>query len=447
MKFLSGFESTYIFGTGSDVLEQTKHTERFEDDFRLVRECGLSELRYSAPWHRIERVRGEYDWRWLDSALTALRENGLQPILDPLHHTSFPDWLEGGFANPEFSRRYLAFVTAIAERYPWIRQYTVTNEPFVTTWFCGHEGKWYPFGRDDETFVSMLMNVVDATISVSRMLASTLPEVRFIHVDAAEAHRAVDKVSEGHAERGNALRFVVPDLVLGRVDADHSLYEYLLRYGAREEQLARFRSEPGRIDVMGLDYYAHCELEWCADGRVLPNSSPAGLVPTAMEYAARYQMPLMLTETNLRGYVTDRISWLKFMVEQCNEIELRLVDMGLTFEGFCWYPFIDSTDWCSLVTEANRQIDPQGIYWLEPDTLNRNKSELSDILSNLARGTMTADDIPAYRFRPPVDDELAGLLPLMDHWNWISPGNDDERPMDRPILLPATARSFAAAGK
>ena len=421
MRFLSGFESTHIFGTGKDVLELTRHTELVEQDLELVSACGLEQIRYSVPWHKIERVPGEYDWAWLDRALGCMRDLEIAPILDPLHHTSFPEWLEGGFANPEFVSRYLEFVTRLAERYPWVRHYTVVNEPFVTTWFCGHEGCWYPYYTGAGNFVPMLMNVVDAIVSVSRMLVRTIPDVCLVHVDAAERHRAFDPESRPHAEFGNNMRFLVQDLVLGLVDEDHALHPYLKHYGAEDGQLERFRSEPARIDVIGLDYYSHCELEWCRNGRIFPNRTPEGLIPTALEYAERYRKPLMLSETNIRGYVSDRISWLKFMTEQCEEIERITSKMDLPFEGFCWYPFIDSTDWCSLVKEAKGCIDPQGIFWLDDQTLSRNPSELSDLFTALAAGEAVAEDLPAYRFQNPLDDELVGLMPLMEHWNWIDP--------------------------
>ena len=422
MKFLSGFESTHIFGSGTDVLATTKHYERVEHDLWLARLTGMRELRYSAPWHTIERIRGTYDWAWMDRAMRAMLDLGIDPILDPLHHTSFPDWLEGGFANPDFPDAYLRFVTALAERYPWVPAYTVVNEPFVTTWFCGREATWYPFYKGDENFVPMLMNVIEAITSVSRMLVAANPDVRLVHVDAAERHRAADEASAPHVERSNHLRFLVPDLVLGRVDDVHPLYGYLTSNGSHPDQLAKFREQPGRIDVLGLDYYAHCELEWCSEGRIYPNRTPEGLVPTAIEYAERYRLPVMLTETNIRGYVSDRISWLKFMTEQCETIERKLGALGLPFEGFCWYPFIDSTDWCSIVTQANCNIDPQGIYWLDPAEMQRNSSELSDLYRALALGQLTSEDIPAYRFQAPLDHQLEGFMPMMSHWDWITPG-------------------------
>lgn len=91
MRFLSGFESTHIFGSGKDVLELTRHTKFVEDDLKLVKKSGLDLMRYSAPWHIIERVRGVYDWSWMDRAMRCFRDLGIQPILDPLHHTSFPE--------------------------------------------------------------------------------------------------------------------------------------------------------------------------------------------------------------------------------------------------------------------------------------------------------------------------------------------------------------------
>jgi beta-glucosidase/6-phospho-beta-glucosidase/beta-galactosidase len=421
VRFLSGFESTHIFGTKKDVLELTKHTEFFEQDLRLVNRCGLNLLRYSAPWHSIEKTKGVYDWSWLDKALNYMRRLGIEPILDPLHHTSFPDWLVGGFADPEFVDSYVRFVHALAERYPWVRHYTVVNEPFVTTWFCGKEGVWHPFRKGNKNFVEMILNVGEAISRTSRMLVEMIPNVELIHVDASEQHRALDKKSEPFAEFMSEMRFLVPDMVLGNINETHSLYLYLLKNGATEKRLRWFMENPARIDVIGLDYYSHSELEWKVKGRVYPSLYPEGFVSVAMDYVNRFNLPVMLTETNIRGFVSDRISWLKYMVEQSETLEKCLAPRGIPFKGFCWYPFIDSTDWCSLVTQANCNIDPQGIFWLDPATKRRNSSELSEIFEALARGQITSKDIPAYRFQGTLKKSLRNFMPMMEHWNWREP--------------------------
>jgi beta-glucosidase/6-phospho-beta-glucosidase/beta-galactosidase len=421
MKYLSGFESTHIFGSGKDVLELTKHTELSEEDLQLVNLSGLDLMRYSAPWHNIEKIKGVYDWRWMDKVLENMSDLGIRPILDPLHHTSFPEWLEDGFANPEFVDSYVRFVTALAERYPWVNHYTVVNEPFVTTWFCGRTGTWYPFKEGDHNFVRMILNVCEAINRISRMLAEKIPNVRLIHVDASEQHRALDEKSEPFAAFMSEMRFLVQDMVLGNINEEHKLFGYLTEHDASCERLKWFVENPARIDVIGLDYYAHSELEWNEHGRVYPNLFPEGFVSVAMDYVNRFNLPIMLSETNIRGYVSDRISWLKHMVEQCETLETLLAERGLSFEGFCWYPFIDSTDWCSLVTEANSRVDPQGIFWLDCESKKRNASELSEIYEALARGLITSKDIPAYRFGAELEKTLENFLPMMNHWQWREP--------------------------
>jgi hypothetical protein len=94
----------------------------------------------------------------------------------------------------------------------------------------------------------------------------------------------------------------------------------------------------------------------------VPSPARIGFAEVALQYARRYpHLSLMLTETSIRGYVLDRLSWLKYMVEQ-SEMLLR---NGVDLRGFCWFPFIDSTDWGSLLRRAENHLDPVGIYWLD----------------------------------------------------------------------------------
>ena len=442
MKFLSGFESTHIFGSGKDVLELTKHKQFYKEDLQLAKLSGLDLMRYSAPWHSIEKYKGIYDWEWMDKAMATMDDLGIQPILDPLHHTSFPDWLEDGFGDADFVETYVQFVTALSERYPWVKHYTVINEPFVTTWFCGNTGTWYPHKTGSNNFVHMILNVGEAINRISRMLVETIADVKIIHVDASEQHRALDKKSKPFAEFMSEMRFLVQDLILGNITEEHKLYQYLIENEAEKNRLKWFVDNPARIDVIGLDYYSHSELEWAEEGRVYPNLFPEGFVSVAMDYVNRFNLPIMLSETNIRGYVSDRISWLKYMVEQCEILEVMLKERGLSFEGFCWYPFIDSTDWCSLVTQANSNIDPQGVFWLDCDSKKRNASELSEIYEALACGQITSNDIPAYRFGSELETMLENFLPMMSHWHWRDAFETTKRKNKR---TPARGREQSAA--
>src|SRR6188508_1207176 len=121
---LGAFESTKLIGCSTDILGTTHHIERWEFDLALLRLSGIQDLRYSIPWHRIEQKPGLFDFSWLDRPMGYMYSHGMRPILDPLHHVSFPDWLEQGFANPEFPQFYQRFLVAIARRYPWATRYT-----------------------------------------------------------------------------------------------------------------------------------------------------------------------------------------------------------------------------------------------------------------------------------------------------------------------------------
>lgn len=422
MEFLTGFESTYLPLHDTDVLRLTEHDTRWRDDLRLVRDAGIRRLRYPIPWHRVERRRGHYDWSWTDEALGGLRALGLAPIADPIHHTSFPRWLTDGFLNPEFPAAYREFCQAFAERYPWVHEFTPFNEPLPTALLCTDMGAWYPARRGMDVFFQMLLNIARAICLSTAALREARPTARIIHIDTAEGHGALDAESEEFAWLLNQRRFLVHDLILGRVDEAHPLFAHLRRHtGIDEAGLRWFREHAIRIDVLGLDYYPHCEHQFHRSGSVCPSRQPRGFAALAREYHARYGLPLMLTETNIRGYVSDRISWLKYMVEQCE----TLVAEGIPFEGFTWFPFIDSTDWDSLLGQPAGHIDPVGIYWLEDGSLNRRDSALSRLYAALASDTLRGADLPAYRFLTPVSEQLAGWRPQWSGWDWRRPDTAD----------------------
>lgn len=411
------FESTKLASSGTDILGTTHHIQRWREDLELLRSASLLDIRYSVPWHRIEREPGQYDFSWFDKPMEYMYRTGMRPVLDLVHHVSFPDWLEEGFANPDFPELYERFVTAVAERYPWADAYTVFNEPLPTTLLCSHSGCWYPHHSSDEHFVRMSLNVARAICRACAAIQRVNPRAQFVHIETCETHRALDTRTEPWVEFANTRRFLMHDLILGAVNASHPAYSYLRQHGAADDELQWIADHPARIDVLGLDYYIHSEMEWRWNQErqepsiVWPVSNPAGFARIALEYARRFRVPIMLGETNLRGTFGDRITWLKFMEEQCEHVAAQT-----DFRGFCWYPSIDSTDWCHLCREAAGTVDPQGIWGLDDQRWHRYASELSDCYTRLARGAARSQDLPAYVFSNGVARDLKGYRKLMSHW-------------------------------
>ena len=152
LELIGAFESTYQPHHDIDVAESSGHVAAWRADLELARACGIRKLRYPVRWHRVEACEGRYDWSATDRVFDHMRECGLEPIVDLVHHTSYPRWLRDGFADPRFGPAFLRYVEAFAARTPWIREYTLFNEPLATLLLCGHEGVWPPYGRGMDSF-------------------------------------------------------------------------------------------------------------------------------------------------------------------------------------------------------------------------------------------------------------------------------------------------------
>jgi glycosyl hydrolase family 42 (putative beta-galactosidase) len=85
---LGGFESTHIFGRGQDILATTRHIEFWQEDLKLLLQAGITSLRYSIPWHRIEAWAGEFDWSWIDGPMQFMESAGMQPTHPEAHATA-----------------------------------------------------------------------------------------------------------------------------------------------------------------------------------------------------------------------------------------------------------------------------------------------------------------------------------------------------------------------
>ncbi|HUQ40799.1 MAG TPA: family 1 glycosylhydrolase [Acidimicrobiales bacterium] len=427
--FIGAFESAYQPAFDVDNFESTGHDERWKSDLELLAAAGVRDLRYPVRWHRVERSAGVYDWRATDEVFGWLHDRGMEPIVDLLHHLSHPAWLDG-LTDHRFGQAYLRFVEQFARRYPWVPAYTLCNEPFTTAMLAGHEGIWPPHLSGVGGFVELARALLPTMAEASRLCREMLPRARHVYVDACERHAAASPEAEAFTAMVNDRRFFVLDAFLGRAGDTERPFVALVAEAGGEDLLS---IEPGDIDVLGLDYYAHTQWEFTdAAGTGHNHSSrPTPLSELLAEYASRYDRPVIVGETNVRGYASDRVSWLKHTLEQCE----RARHAGVDVQGYCWFPFVDSADWDSVLVRHERNIDPVGVYWLD-DTLERRPSCMSEAYAAAASGVPSAD-LPAYRFRPPVSDWLAGWMPFMAHWDWQDPPvyPTDPPPPDHPVEL------------
>jgi hypothetical protein len=97
---------------------------------------GIKRLRMQAGWAKTEKVKGVYDWAWLDKIIDDAHSRGLEPWLEPGYgNTIYPGGggvnLSAGIpSSPEALKAWDKWVTALVNRYKTkVKDWEVWNEP------------------------------------------------------------------------------------------------------------------------------------------------------------------------------------------------------------------------------------------------------------------------------------------------------------------------------
>ncbi|HEY1686035.1 MAG TPA: family 1 glycosylhydrolase [Tepidisphaeraceae bacterium] len=417
----AGVECSFIPHLNVNQFEWTQH-DRFcrEDLTRAKDELGITHLRYALPWHEIEAKRGKFDWKAADERLQCAKDLGLELLLDVMHFGT-PLWLKQAAGDPEFPEALEHFTSAMVERYhSMVKIWSPCNEPLVLALFSGDFGFWPPHARKWRGYMPVLSRVVQATSRSIRAIRRQMPEATVLLCDAAESYKTRDKQLQGEVARRNLRRFLVMDLLLGRVDANHPLYSWLNAYGLSDLDLEWFRSNPQTPDVFGLDYYPHSDWQLDRAGggvRQHRADKPIGLHGVANAYWQRYGIPMMLTETSIEGQAINREIWLDSMVDDIR----RLREDGVPMLGLIWWPMIDQLDWDGALTHRVGKIHEVGLFNLHRQsdgTLKRSPSPLVEHFRELAgSGEQLVGKLENINY-PSAEAEEEQLPPLGE---WIQP--------------------------
>jgi len=363
--FATGIECSYpTIGDGRirrDQMEECGHYRQWRTDFDLVRQLGIRTLRYGVPLHRTWLGPGRYDWDFSDAVLGELQRLGIDPIAD-LCHFGVPDWV-GNFQNPEFPALFREYAAAFAARYPWIRHYTPVNEMYVCAKFSALYGWWNEQARDLRSYVTALKHLARANVQAMHAILALRPDALFVQSESSEYFHAAGPDAVAEAERRNGLRFLSLDFNYGR-PLDAVQREFVLANGMTPAECRFFEEHALRGHcILGSDYYVTNEHHVRADGTSRDAGEMLGYAMIALEYARRYGLPMMHTETNCdqgpRG--DEACAWLhrQFAVVR------SLMRSGVRVVGFTWYALGDQIDWDVELREARGVVNPRGLVDLD----------------------------------------------------------------------------------
>jgi beta-glucosidase/6-phospho-beta-glucosidase/beta-galactosidase/glycosyltransferase involved in cell wall biosynthesis len=375
----AGMECSFLPHMKIDQFLWTQHDRFWKEDLRRAKQdAGINNMRYAFPWHVLEPERGKFNWDYADQRMAEFDKLGINLLLDVMHFGT-PTYLKQAVGDPEFPEALERFTDAMVRRYSHqVKIWCPFNEPLVSALFSGDLGFWPPYQRKWRGYMPVLTRVVQGVSRGIRAIRAAAPECTVLLCDASENYRTRVESLQPEVRRRNLRRFVVMDLLTGRVDRGHPLYKWLNNYGMSELDLAWFRNNPEKPDILGLDYYPHSD--WQLEIKVGVTKqrradNPVGLYGVGTAYWNRYNIPLMLTETSIDGKPINREIWLDRTIDDIRQLR----EDGIPMLGFIWWPLLDQLDWDGAMTHRIGKIHEVGLFNLhrQPDgTLKRNSTPL-----------------------------------------------------------------------
>jgi len=347
-----------------DQLARTGHADRLDDLDRLA-ELGVRAVRYPALWERIAPEGPERaGWRWADERLGRLRELGLRPIVGLVHHGSGPS--DTSLLDPGFADRLAGYARAVAERYPWVEEYTPVNEPLTTARFSALYGLWYPHARDPLSFATALLTQCTAIARAMAAIREVTPHARLVQTEDLGKTYATPRL-QYQADFENERRWLTVDLLCGRVVRGHPMWYYFRSLGVSERALAAVADAPCPPDIVGVNHYLTSERflddrldrypphtrggngrDAYADVEAVRVSAEGLAGPEALlrEAWERFGLPLAVTECQLGCTREQQLRWLHEVWSAARGLRGEGVDVRAVT---AWSAF-GAIDWGCLMT-------------------------------------------------------------------------------------------------
>ena len=363
--FATGIESSIPTIAGGsirrDQMAECGHYDHWRLDFALAAQIGIRFLRYGPPLHTTFTGPGRYDWEFADATFGELRRLDMVPIAD-LCHFGLPDWI-GNFQNPDFPELFAQYAEDFARRFPWVQLYTPVNEMYVCAKFSALFGWWNEQLATDRGFVTALKHLVKANVLAMARILRVRPDALFIQSESSEVFHAWEPDAMAAADLMNARRFLSLDLNYGR-QVEAAMFRYLMDNGLQREEYDFFmRNSFKQHCILGTDYYLTNEHHVHADGSASAAGDIFGYGVIARQYHERYRLPMLHTETNVKGAQDghDAVSWLQ---RQWLSV-LNLHSGGVPVLGFTWYSLTDQVDWDVCLRALNHRVNPLGLFDLD----------------------------------------------------------------------------------
>jgi dTDP-4-dehydrorhamnose reductase len=362
-----------------------------------VADLGVTSLRFPILWEKHVTARGDQiDWTFADECLSYLQSRKITPIAGLVHHGSGPSFTS--LEDPQFPELLAEYACQVATRFPQLEYFTPVNEPLTTARFSGLYGFWFPHGTSDQRFVRMLINQVKGIILSMQAIRKINPHAKLIQTeDLAKTHSTPSL--EYQAVFDNERRWLTYDLLCGKVDEDHQLYDYLVHHGMTPDDVSFFLQNPCPPDIMGFNYYITSERflddninmypEYMVGGNNVesyvdteavrvPHKHASGLKHLLQEAWERFGIELALTEVQLHCTREEQLRWFHQAFNVCVE----LCREGIPVRAVTAWSVLGAYGWSNLLRSRPNSYEP-GVIDLRVE--NCFDSQLAKLIRSLAQ--------------------------------------------------------------
>ncbi len=346
-----------------DQLDYTGHYTR-ENDIDLFAGLGIKAFRFPILWERHQPATDTIiDWSWAEKQLSKLQSYNITPIAGLVHHGSGPAFTS--LIDNNFPTLLAVYAAKVAEKFPFIEYYTPVNEPLTTARFSGLYALWYPHHKTDRSFVRMVMNQAKGIVLAMQAIRKVNPNAKLVQTEDLGKTYSTKKLRY-QAKFENRRRWLVFDLLCGRVTKNHPLWKYFIKY-TDEQSLNFFLENPCVPDIIGVNHYVtserfldedHKEYPRCAIGGNRRNryadveavranhGQPAGLKVLIKELWNNYKIPIAITEVQLHCHRDEQLRWMRQAWKACIELN----EEGIRVLAMTAWSLLGAKGWNKLLT-------------------------------------------------------------------------------------------------
>jgi dTDP-4-dehydrorhamnose reductase len=380
-----------------DQLILSGHYKRGYDDIKRFADLGVKALRYPVLWEKHAPTEDtEIDWSYSTERLNELRQAGIEPIVGLVHHGSGPMYAD--FFDGSFAEGLGKFAAKVAAQFPWVEYYTPVNEPLTTARFCGLYGNWYPHKESALDFLKVLIAECKGTVLAMQAIRNVNPNAKLIQTEDLGKTQSSYKLRY-QADFENKRRWLSFDILSGKINENHRLWDYLTYIGLSKDDFQFFADNPCPPDILGINYYITSEryidenvglfpehtiggngIDVYADVEAVRAGKQQGPEVLFKEVWERFHLPMAITEVHLHCTREEQLRWFLYIWKAANKLKSE----GADIRAVTAWALLGSFDWCSLLTR------PAGIY--EPGLFDVRSNEprptaLTKLVKTLSEGT------------------------------------------------------------